>query len=503
MTARCSPVLRSLLAVTLAGGLALLGTAVTAQTVDSTDDAFAVSQGGDVPPYVVPVLRLVSKTHVEPTTGLVLSDSGLVLVPAGFASPDDEIIVLDGGTDIVSNGRKARIERNYPMDGLQVLNVYGLRRSPAPFAESGPSDGDPLRLAAFPPAEQIAEGAAPLDVPTTVTVFGESGKPAVSGDSPLPNVTGPLLDRCGNVVAFSTASGVQSMESSPGTRYRWRDTLLSIFERLGARPGPSACIAETPSAESEPQLEPETGAEPEAPEEANGETAEISGPDAPIEPAAEEVADQAKEPEDQNPPDDELPELEILPPIEDVQDEPSPVADDVPEQKPRGAWPWLLLGAALLVAGLLVHGWRRRMSRSDEPDASASQATADEASTERGASGPASSTDSRLLLEGRLADGRPLSLSCPVNRDAINVVIGRGQADLRIESAAVSRRHAALNGTADALTLTDLGSSNGTTVNGVPCMEGEILYVEPGDTLVLGDARFMLELAPDEGAEQE
>jgi hypothetical protein len=38
--------------------------AAQSQTVDSTQDAFAVSQGAAVPPYVVPVLRLVSKTHV-------------------------------------------------------------------------------------------------------------------------------------------------------------------------------------------------------------------------------------------------------------------------------------------------------------------------------------------------------------------------------------------------------------------------------------------------------
>ena len=53
---------------------------------------------------------------------------------------------------------------------------------------------------------------------------------------------------------------------------------------------------------------------------------------------------------------------------------------------------------------------------------------------------------------------------------------------------------AALNGTAGELTITDLGSNNGTTINGVPCLEGEIMYVEPGDTIILGDARFTFEL---------
>ena len=55
---------------------------------------------------------------------------------------------------------------------------------------------------------------------------------------------------------------------------------------------------------------------------------------------------------------------------------------------------------------------------------------------------------------------------------------------------AVSRRHARLNGSSDSLTLTDLGSSNGTAINGVPCLEGEIMYLEAGDTVILGDARF-------------
>ena len=62
-----------------------------------------------MPSWTVPVLRLVSATHVEPTTGVVISDSGLVLVPADFATIGDEIIVLDGGTDIIRNGRPAKI----------------------------------------------------------------------------------------------------------------------------------------------------------------------------------------------------------------------------------------------------------------------------------------------------------------------------------------------------------------------------------------------------------
>jgi len=464
--------------------LLLCAPAAHGQTVDSTQDAFAVSQGAAVPPYVVPVLRLVSKTHVEPTTGLVLSGSGLVLVPAGFASAGDEVVVLDGGTDIVSNGRPARIERNFPMDGLQVLSVYGLKRPGAPFAESAPADGDPVSLVAFPPAEQIAEGAQPLDEAATLTVFSSSADPAVSGETPLPNVTGPLLDSCGNVVALSIANDVQTMETSPGTRYKWRVTLLGIIERLGLRPAPTACVAkeavkpEEPTAEPGPEPEPVV-IEPLGPEPEADETKEA---------AAVEVPEETFE---------EQPE--VLPPLE-MDMAPEPEEADAAEPAPSnqsggpGGWAWLLFGAILVAAGVGLRRYLRTLanrrqaedSQSDEPPSAAP-------GLEESPPG-ASEADTRIVIQGRTASGRPFKADCLTPGRAINIVIGRGTVDLRIDSAAVSRRHAALNGTVNELTLTDLGSNNGTSINGVPCLEGEIMYLTPGDTVTLGDARFTVQL---------
>ena len=469
--------------------LLLCATPAMAQTVDSTEEAFAQAQGGAVPPYVVPVLRLVSKTHVEPTTGLVLSNTGLVLVPAGFASVGDEIVVLDGGTDIVSNGRTARIERNFPMDGLQVLSVYGLQRPGAPFADIDPADGDEVRLKAFPPAEQIAEGDQPLDVPTRVTVFGKAA-PAVSGDMPLPNVTGPLLDNCGNVAAFSIANGIQTMETSPGTRYQWRTTLLGVIERLGVRPSPTACreaeepipeVSEDPDGDAEQQAAA-------APAQAEPEPEVLSEPDR-ADPEQAEVG-----------PDEAL-DLDILPPIE--TDEPpeldTPLETEEPTE-PASAWPWLLLALLLIGSGIALHLWRRSLGgvEDDENGAAESGPVDMEDATE-----PGPALDSRILLSGQLADGTAIEAECPVAAGAVNVVIGRGQADLAIASVAVSRRHATLNGSAEALTIADLGSANGTSINGVPCLEGEIMYLEPGDTILLGDACFTLELLPAIGNEGE
>lgn len=453
---------------------------LSAQTVDSTQDTFAVSQGAAVPEYVVPVLRLVSSTHVEPTTGLVLSSSGLVLVPAGFASQGDEIVVLDGGTDIVSNGRKARIERNFPMDGLQVLEVYGLQRQPAPFANGEPGDGDAVRLNAFPPAERIAEGAPPLDNEATLTVFGRNPRPAVSGGTPLPNVTGPLLDSCGNVVAFSIANGVQTMETSPGTRYQWRETILGIIEALGLEPGPTACIEiatiDEPEVlvENEPAKQPLSDETPAPAEEADSETAET-------EPTTDQTESEGAE--------ESLPD--VLPPME----EPGQAGETIVESEPdssSGGWAWLIAALVLIAAGIGLHRYRGKpQERNDE----AGPALSPPPITESGGE-PQSSLDSVMILRGHYSDGREFEVSCPVSRDAVNVVIGRGGADLRIESPAISRRHASLSGTGDGLTVTDLGSNNGTRINGVPCLEGEIMYVEPGDTLAMGDAWFTIEIVP-------
>jgi pSer/pThr/pTyr-binding forkhead associated (FHA) protein len=111
--------------------------------------------------------------------------------------------------------------------------------------------------------------------------------------------------------------------------------------------------------------------------------------------------------------------------------------------------------------------------------------------------GRAPTADSQVVLRGHYADGRSLEVSARVSADAINLEIGRGGADLAIDSLAVSRRHARLNGTRAALTITDLGSSNGTSIDGIPCLEDEIMYLEPGSAVILGDVRFTVSVEPE------
>jgi len=438
----------------------------------------------EVPDWIVPVLRLVSVTHVQPTTGIVISADGLVLVPADFAAPGDEIVVLDGGTDIVRNGRPGRLERSWPELGLELLRVEGLSRHAAPLAAANPVDGSSVRLRAFPPAEQITEGAAPVDAGAQVTVPAESGTPAVSAETPLPNVTGALLDDCGNLVGLSLANGVQAMVPDSGTHYRWAGALQTVLTDLGLAASAVPC---GPGSAGEPAAGEPAAGEPAAEEPAAEEPAAE-------EPAAEEPA--AEEPAVEEPAVEE-PAVE-----EPVVEEPTyeETQSTAPASPPsRSGW-WLLV-AAVLLAGALAAWWRRRKTgaMAASPMAHGPDDIAPEASEEQPRWAPP--TDCVLILRGGYADGRPLEASAAVNSSAINLEIGR-TADLNLDSPSVSRRHARLNGTRDALTLTDLGSSNGSSINGVPCLEGETLFITPGDTVVLGDARFTIGLEAAEPSTQ-
>lgn len=75
-------------------------------------------------------------------------------------------------------------------------------------------------------------------------------------------------------------------------------------------------------------------------------------------------------------------------------------------------------------------------------------------------------------------------------------LIGRGtDCDLRLRDPNVSRHHCLIRIRSDEITLTDLGSSNGTRVNGTRVISPVTL--EAGDEICLGNYRFVLDLGVD------
>lgn len=74
------------------------------------------------------------------------------------------------------------------------------------------------------------------------------------------------------------------------------------------------------------------------------------------------------------------------------------------------------------------------------------------------------------------------------------VVVGRGvDSDLTIYDPTISRRHAELTAGPDGVRVKDLGSSNGTHVNGRRLAEAQLA---PGDSISFGKVSFQLEIAP-------
>jgi pSer/pThr/pTyr-binding forkhead associated (FHA) protein len=79
-------------------------------------------------------------------------------------------------------------------------------------------------------------------------------------------------------------------------------------------------------------------------------------------------------------------------------------------------------------------------------------------------------------------------------------LIGRGaDCDLRLPGSAISRHHCLIRLRGGEVTITDLGSSNGTFVNGQRIRSQAALH--SGDELVLDAFRFVLDLEQREGIE--
>jgi len=197
---------------------------------------------------LVLVLNLISDSHARPATGVVIRTAvprpalvpALVLVPADFVSAGDEVIVLDGGTDILRNGRPSRTVARSAQAGVALLEVEGLQRTGVEFSADPwpPAAGAALEYAAWPPAETLAEGA-PL-IRRSLRFEQTTERPA------LPEASGPLFDRCGGLAALYLASDEGRLVDAA--------TVASYLASAGFDVVQAPCLeaaSNTPAAESE------------------------------------------------------------------------------------------------------------------------------------------------------------------------------------------------------------------------------------------------------------
>lgn len=489
-------------------GLLLLVAFALTQTV-------AAQQAEPISPSVVLVLKLVSSTHVKPTTGIVIADDGLVLVPAEFAAGEGEMIVLDGGTDILSNGRPAQVHALTADGDLAVLLAKGLKRPGITLSENVQEMANLKHLEAFPPAEYIAKGDQPLWLPLDV-VAGVA--PSVSSKTPLPHVSGAIIDGCGYLAGVSLSSGPQSLETDKAPQTLFTEALKPVFEQLQVILPSASCVVSPPLEKTSLIVtEPESEAsEPGVVEPLTVATTEpeISGSEAIETEASEPMVDEAT----------------TEPAGKLLADRDKSVSTRVSEKPSiwRSVPIWLpILG--IIILGVLI--WKAvfffRLQKdetgttgmtsptddvqaaSDEPVTAPLEPIEDENFIKpRSAPAfdfeiPAMDTrpegcDAVLVVEGLLDANTESRRFCFVNSQKVNILIGRGDADIAIEHAAISRTHARIESDGASFTISDLGSRNGTFIGNVPCLPGEVLYFETSDDIFLGDLKITLRLVKNE-----
>ncbi|MDH4020262.1 MAG: FHA domain-containing protein [Xanthomonadales bacterium] len=467
-------------------------------------------QAGSMSPSVVLVLKLVSSTHVKPTTGIVVSDSGLVVVPAEFASGQGEMIVLDGGTDIVSNGRPAKALEQGVTNDLAVLSVKGLKRPGITLSANALDAENRLHLEAFPPAELIAKGSPPLWIPINV-LSGEQGlEVAVSPETPMPYVSGAIIDACGYLAGVSLSSGLQSLETDRAVPTLFTDGLKGKLNELEITLPISVCV---------PPVE-----QSEAPPEESNTVVEPAG----ITKAPDEVLETGEiEPADNQPPEVQVSETDTAPPQGSI-DKSAPQAVVKSKESPS-VWAsvplWLPLLGIIMLGFLIWKGlffFRIRKNKptenatakkvqpaSDEP-VTAPLETGVDAEVIKPRSAPVidfeipelserpEGCDGVLLIEGMLDADTDFKRFCFVNTEQVNITIGRGDADISIEHATISRAHARVESDGELMTLSDLDSRNGTFIDQVPCLAGEVLYFEADDKIFLGDVTLTIRVVRQE-----
>ena len=453
-------------------------------------------------PSVVLALKLISTTLVNPVTGIVISDDGKVLVPSDFVMEDGEFVVLDGGTDITSHGRPANVLEGSVTGSLAILEVEGLNKPAITVSESAMQDESLLHFVAFPLAKRIAAGDKPLWVPVRTQRLGPTGPVIASAETPIPNVFGPIMDDCGYLAGLNLGVGLPSMVAGGAPVTLFADQLVQAFESLQINlilaecPVSSATFDVAATVDDQTSVEKETEVGQGVGEFEEQEEAEKT---IALDESSIETADRAQ----------------IVEPGMPTSPESTP---------PPSLWRIVPLWLVLLTVVVIAIGiWKitvfLRLHRhpgedttrssgamitglaSDEPDTAQLKAGDDHSAGSPGES-PGADThmpdinalpdgfNAVLVIEGFMARDVRFKRFCIVNTDNIDIVVGRGKADVGIEHPAISREHIRLAGDGESMTVSDLGSSNGTFIRGIPCLPGEIMYIESKDEILLGEVRF-------------
>ena len=154
------------------------------------------------------------------------------------------------------------------------------------------------------------------------------------------------------------------------------------------------------------------------------------------------------------------------------------------------------LAALLLAVGAFVRSrFRARKRRLDE--------STEQLAATRESLASATATFRDIVLQGQDHDGEDVRVKISGNalaRSDEGQVIGRSatQSDYVLRSDSVSRRHARLRVEGATVTIEDLGSLNGTRLDGLELTEGEPIPLKDGSSLALGAVTVVVHFLPED-----
>ena len=469
-----------------------------------------------LPPSVVLVLKLISSTHVKPTTGIVISASGLVIVPAEFVSAGDEIVVLDGGTDIARYGRPARTVGRSASEGIAVLFVEDLARSPVTLSSRTLRAGDQLHFAAFPSAEKIAAGDQPLGITVFLEQVDKSSGALLFDGAQLPNLSGAIFDDCGQLAAVNLPRGIASLEQEERPRTLPANDLRRILESMDLAAGlaQGQCANQTKQNAESRQVPAEKPREADAPP-----PTEPSEPD-PVEADPKPIPAPVAVPE------------QIAPqPARPTGIAPGDLQQQTDAQKLNKGRRFTILITFAVIAVLLMLMLFIKKTGKDDINRQNDHAAPVEPETEQlwprgedqrqsgftvlardtltgntltGAPPLPEGFDAMVLIEGRYRDGgdfichrgvNPGNIRLDINlsdsaglqiHDVGSGDVGSGQALFRLESKETDGVYR--------LTLSIPAGGTRVEISGIPCLPGECLHIEPLDEISLAKLRFSVRL---------
>ncbi len=103
-----------------------------------------------------------------------------------------------------------------------------------------------------------------------------------------------------------------------------------------------------------------------------------------------------------------------------------------------------------------------------------------------------------VVLSGLDSDNQPLKVTVPGKDLAAksSIILGRSpsHSDVLINDAEMSRAHAAIRVSSGGYMIEDMGSTNGTMVNGAPAGQGNPVQIRDGDSVFFGSVKLKVEI---------